>query len=240
MELKIEGQGGANGASVAWHPVQKKYYAAMAGNATFPLNIYNDKGTRLSPDDQETLFDVRGLWYNPNTKTLQANGYNEFGWGEYTLDSKGMPDYVNTLVEAMHQPNAQSTGALNPAKKKVYFLNAEGALEIYNYPDGTYDDLKDLRLSVVKKDDDGTVHNEDVIDNYNSTTIVFTGIKNAEIGLLNYVGKQIELYNEADGYMTQKLILPNDAPVNALLNFAYANGIFWLFDKTERKWVGFK
>ena len=38
MELQIYGEGGANGACVAWHPAQKKYYAAMAGNVSLSKN----------------------------------------------------------------------------------------------------------------------------------------------------------------------------------------------------------
>ncbi|NJO24636.1 MAG: hypothetical protein HC867_00880 [Bacteroidia bacterium] len=37
LELAIPRTGGANGAGVAWHPDEKKYYASMAGNAGFPL-----------------------------------------------------------------------------------------------------------------------------------------------------------------------------------------------------------
>jgi hypothetical protein len=239
MELKIYGEGGANGACVAWHPVQKKYYAAMAGNVAFPMNVFNEKGTRLSDNEQTTLFDVRGLWYNTSSKTLQANGYNTFGWTEYKLNAKGMPDDVRTLISDMHQPNSQSVGAYNSKNNKVYFLNEEGSLEVFS-ADGTYEDLVDIRLSVTKKDDDGSVHNDDVLDNYNSTTVVYTGIANAEFGVLNHIGKQIELYSQKDGYLTQTLQLPGDAPFQKLLNFAYANGIYWLFDKEERKWVGYK
>jgi hypothetical protein len=83
LELKITEPGGANAASVAWHPVQKKYYAAQAGNADFPLGVFDVKGKMLSNSTQTTLFDIRGLWYNAKTKTLQANGYNDFGWTEY-------------------------------------------------------------------------------------------------------------------------------------------------------------
>ena len=42
MKLKISAShGGSNGASVAWNPVSKKYYAAMAGNRDFPLEIFD-------------------------------------------------------------------------------------------------------------------------------------------------------------------------------------------------------
>ncbi|MBM3432222.1 MAG: hypothetical protein FJX92_04360 [Bacteroidetes bacterium] len=79
IQLVIPREGGANAANVAWHPIQKKYYAAMAGNISFSLAVYDNTGKLLSPTDQETLFDVRGLWYNPTTKTIQMNGYNDFG-----------------------------------------------------------------------------------------------------------------------------------------------------------------
>src|SRR5262245_58419425 len=55
---------GTRGASIAWHPLQKKYYAAMAGNIAYPLCIFDVKGQRISPDSQSCNMDVRGLWYN--------------------------------------------------------------------------------------------------------------------------------------------------------------------------------
>src|SRR5687768_9931926 len=110
LELKIPREGGANGASVTWHPGLKKYYAAMAGNTTYFIGVYDTKGTRLNPTTQETMFDIRGLWYNPNTKTIQMNGYEDFGWAEYKLDSKGFPTSVKNIHEGMNQPEEQSVG----------------------------------------------------------------------------------------------------------------------------------
>src|SRR5215831_11978397 len=42
---------GTRGASVAWHPLQKKYYAVFAGNMDYPLAVFDEKGKRLSDDD---------------------------------------------------------------------------------------------------------------------------------------------------------------------------------------------
>mgnify|MGYP006388747501 CR=1 FL=1 len=39
---------GTRGASVTWHPVQKKYYTAMAGNGAYPMAVFDAKGKRLS------------------------------------------------------------------------------------------------------------------------------------------------------------------------------------------------
>ena len=240
LELKIPREGGARAASVAWHPVQKKYYAAIAGNAIFSLGVYNVNGVLLSPATQKTFFDVRGLWYNPNTKTLQTNGYNDFGWAEYKLNAKGFPDTVKYLYDGMKQPDVQSAGAFDPKKKFVYFLNADGDIDIYDYKDATFSETFELHLGLTKEKDDGTQDNYDVIEDYNSTTVIFTGIPGAELGLLNYTERQIELYSAKDGYLVRKLSLPDDAPAEDLLCFAYANGIYWLFDREARIWKGYK
>ena len=77
-------------------------------------------------------------------------------------------------------------------------------------------------------------------ENYNFTNVVASGIKDAEFGLLNTVEKQIEIYNRKEGYLQQTLKLPKGAPVEASFNFAFSNGIYWLFDIENRKWIGYK
>jgi hypothetical protein len=42
------------------------------------------------------------------------------------------------------------------------------------------------------------------------------------------------------GFLTTQLPLPKDAVTEGAFNFAYANGIYWLFNIAERKWVGYK
>ena len=67
---------GKRGASIVWHPVQKKYYAVFAGNVDFPMGVFDEKGKRLSPDDQIAMLDTRGLWYDPSTKLISGNAYD--------------------------------------------------------------------------------------------------------------------------------------------------------------------
>jgi WD40 repeat protein len=238
LELTMPGSTGSNGAAVAWHPVLKKYYASMAGNMSYPIAVYDIAGKRLSSEDQEALFDIRGLWYNSDTKTLQMNGYNDFGWAEYVLDKKGFPKDVTVLREGMNQPDAQSAGAFNAREEKVYFYNSEdGNIEIYDLSTSSYEESIELTLGrPAGKSGD----NEDVLEDYNSSTVIYTGLPGAEIGLLNHEDNMIELYNIRNGYMTRKLVLPADAPAAQMLNFAFANGIYWLFNKSTRTWEGYK
>lgn len=238
LELKMPDGGGSNGAAVAWHPVLKKYYASMAGNVSFPIGVFDVTGKLLSPETQEALFDIRGLWYNSDTKTLQMNGYNDFGWAEYQLDKKGFPEDVIVLREGMNQPNVQSAGAYNAKEEKVYFFNdEEGNIEIYDLSTSSYEESIELTLGRGKgKSGD----NGDVLEDYNSSTVIYTGLPGAEIGLLNHEDNVIELYDIKTGYLTRKHVLPADAPSPELLNFAYSNGIYWLFDKPARTWRGYK
>jgi hypothetical protein len=238
LELKITDEGGANGASVAWHPGLKKYYAAIAGNASFPLSVFDADGNLLSPPGQQALFDLRGMWYYPKLKTIQMNGYDEFGWAEYKLDNKGLPVDIKELYPGMNQTNENSTGSYSPKENVVYFFNEEGNLDAFDYGTAEFLETKDLYLGSSKEEEFSG--NEEVLENYNHTSAVYTGLSRAEIAVLNVSGRQIELYNLATGYLTQVLKLPESAPANTWLNFAYCNNTYWLFDKESRIWQGFR
>lgn len=242
MKLQMPEEGGSNGASVVWHPVQKKYYAAMAGNATYPIAVFDSKGEKLSADTLLTLFDVRGLWYNMNTKAIEGNAYNDGGWYAYKLNAKGIPDEVKQLKEGMNQPNEHSVGSYNAKAKKIYFLY-EDAVAVYNPVSGEEEKKIKINFGVKAPAKPIKIQETDpeehyLGDNYNGTA-VFTGIANAEFGLVNTVDLQVELYN-MQGYLVKALKLPDGAPVYQMFNFAYTNGIWWLFNKENRIWYGYK
>jgi hypothetical protein len=232
---------GKRGGAVIWHPVLKKYYAAFAGNKTFPLAVFDMNGKRLSGEDLETMVDLRGLWYNPTMKKICGNGYSDIGWFNYTLDAKGIPEKSEIYAEGMNQPGEQSIGVFNAKSNLVYFLNGQN-IYVYN-ADAMQEDDSTIRLypGISKKenidnDDDG----ETLSDDYSYNVLIYTGIPKAEFGLLNVVEKQVELYNKKTGLMTQKLKLPADLPTWPAFNFSYANGTYWAFDQDTRTWTGYK
>jgi len=240
ITLEITEEGGANGAAVAWHPIQKKYYAAMAGNTEFPMVVFDTKGKKVFDDGLTTQYDVRGLWYNPFVKALQANGYSDFGWGQYNLFEDGKPGEITTFHEGMMQPTEQSVGAYDPAKNLLYFLDEDGNLEEYSVKDTAFIKTIELRLGVTKKDDNGVSDNYEVLEDYNSAAIIYTGIKGSEIGLLNINNNEVELYSVASGYLVSKLKLPEGIATYEMFNFSYCNGIYWFFNKELRTWTGCK
>jgi hypothetical protein len=232
---------GTRGASVVWHPVQKKYYAVMAGNAGYPIAAFDAAGKRLSGKNDEALNDVRGLWYNPVSKRIEGNTYSDNGWFFYKLNSLGMIESSEILFEDQNQPNEQCVGAYDPDTKQVLFLDGS---QVYSYSiaDGAASESK-LVLHWGRAEKDGPDEEEgptEPSEYHNTSTVVFTGVAGAEIGALNTDIKQIELYSKKIGFMTQVLKLPDTATAETIFNFAFANGIYWLFDMEKRIWTGYK
>lgn len=231
---------GTRGASVVWHPVFKKYYAAMAGNIGFPLCIFDATGKRVSPDSLNCEIDVRGLWYNADKKTIQGNAFDTVGWFQYDHDAKGMIRELQFLTEERTQPNAQSVGAANNLTKDVMFLH-EGEIWFYNMEEPVKGATLKIHWGRTKADgpDPDATESETPIA-YNNTTLVYTGIKGAELGFLKPASYEIELYDVKTGFLKRRLHLPGDAPTHSSFNFAYTNGIYWLFNIETREWTGYK
>jgi hypothetical protein len=230
---------GTRGASVVWHPVQRKYYAVFAGNMGYPLAVFDERSKRISEDDLTAMIDTRGLWYDPVTKLITGNGYDVNGWFTYKLSPKGIPtDFVSTK-EGMNQPNEQCVGAYNSLAKQVFFLKGG---QVYKYSKDA-ELLDSIAIHWSRKKADGPADDEDRYsspEDHNYTSLIFTNIKMQELGFLNITNKEIEFYDLKTGYLTNKLALPETAVVESSFNFAYANGIYWLFNIEDRNRVGYK
>jgi len=144
-----------------------------------------------------------------------------------------MPAGNEVFISGQHQPDIQSVGLFNDKLQKVYFLN-NTALVKYDIKGQQLDSIQ-LFPKMVGDEEMGDGLSED----YNHTAI-YTGILKAEIGLLNNTDKKIELFNLATGKPAATWQLPDDIPENTIFNFAYSNGIVWLFDKEARTWYGYK
>lgn len=238
IELQMPDEEGSNGASVAWHPVQKKYYAAFSGKASYPLAIFDASGKRLSPDNLTTQIDVRGLWFKDDSKQICGNAFKDNGWFSYKLDANGMPGDMTVFLPGLNQPASQSVGAYNSKNKMVYFIKNSKIVAYDNEGELVEDSAISIELNISEEfKDDLKKYLE---ENYNLTTIIYTGINKSEFGLLNYSRSRIELYDKKTGMLSQLLKLPEDAITYDWLNFSFANGIYWLFEKDNRKWVGYK
>lgn len=243
LTLQMQDGGGSNGAGVAWNANNKYYYACFAGNETFPMAVFNSEGIIITEEPQEVGFDARGFWYDPSLKTIVGNAYNEGGWYRLNIESNGLSKSVTVIKSGLNQPDANSVGCYSTKAKHVYFLEGQ---TLRAYQAGEEKTSKRIRLyfgksvkpKYSKKEDEDDALNQP--DGYNSNTAVYTGIKNAEFGILNTDKSQIELYSAKTGLLTQVFKLPTNAALESSFNFAYANGHFWLFDKENRMWIGYK
>jgi len=224
---------GSNGAAVAWHPKLKKYYAAFAGNAEFPLAVFAENGNRESEDYLLTDADVRGLWFaNGN---IEGNGYDAGGWFRYVSNENGIPTGIETFASGQHQPDPHSAGSFDPKGKMVYFMKTDGKVYGYKHPTAVAENTITLHLGQTK-DSESAIP----INNYNYTSLIYTGQKKAEFALLNHKLARVEYYNKKNGYMTGIAKFPLGTKAPDFLNFAYANGYFFIFEKNSRRWVGYK
>lgn len=226
---------GTRGAGVVWHPIQKKYYAAFAGNAAYPLSVFDVKGKRLSSDDLNTMADLRGVWYNTKTKSLQANTYSDGGWVTYQVDKKGIPTQADMLFEGQNQPDLQSVGAYNPTTNQVYFLSDRA---VYTYDAATGKSQETLLYLAHRDAFEEEMDPEELGMNGHA---VYTGIKGKELAVLYTIERAIVCFDLKTGKYTAEYKLPEGAVEPAtFFNFAYANGMFWLFDMEARVWHSFK
>jgi hypothetical protein len=238
FKIKIP-SGGANAASVVYNPKTKRYYAAQAGNMNFPLVIFDESGSVVSDAEQTTMIDVRGLWYNPKTKNIEGNGYDDNGWFSYELDKNGLPEKVTVRKQGTNQPDGNSAGVLNTNDNEVLFLSG---LNIVCYTTDGTDKRKTIQLhfGATSAADDTQLSATDFENSYNIRSLIYTGTKGAEIGLLNVAKKQVELYDIKTGYMKQVVQLPAGFKIETYFNFSYSNDTYWLFDKEERYWYGYR
>jgi hypothetical protein len=227
LELKINGEGGKNGASVAYNPEAKLYYAVIAGNAQYPLETFAGNGYRVN--EAEAYSDMRGLWWNSKAGTLEGNCYGEGGIVSIGLTGQGYAGTGNMEIFSGGgcQPTEQSVGTFDPKKKEILYYT-EGSVVGYSRKDGTM--TSTFILLYLPADE---------ID-INWTTLIFTGVKGMEFGLLDYYSKKVYLFSRKDGYHSGTVNLPADAMTYETFNVSYANGYVFLFDQDLRKWTGYK
>ncbi len=230
---------GTRGAGVCWNPITKKYYAAFCGNTGFPMAVFTPEGIRVSGDSLTTLEDIRGIWFNPFINRIMANCYSEIGWINYELNSAGIPTSNYYKFTGMNQPNEQSVGSYYTLLKSVVFRDGNQVV-LYQSNNESAEVKESVQIHWGRNKSQGPGESNEELGEYYNSNVVATNIKNAEFGFLNTASKQIELYNYNEGFLQQTLKLPESAPVEYFFNFAFSNGIYWLFDIANRKWIGYK
>lgn len=225
MTLAFDQSSGTNGTAVTWNPTKKMYYAGIAGNTSYPLETFSEDGKNLHQTN--TKIDLRGLWWDAAAKRLGANCYDRGGYASIamTVEGYGGADYNSTL-SGMNQPNENSVGDWYAKKKQIVFFNGESA-NFYSFSSGEKVKSVELKIDVP-------------LGQINGTTIIFTGKKKMELGLLDYRKKKVYLFNMKNGSLTGTVNLPGSAITHDRFRFSYANDRVWLYDTRSRSWTAYK
>lgn len=225
LTLKFKSIKGTNASVVAYNPQKQLYYTAIAGNQSFPIETFNQKGEFLNT---ATLgFDLRGLWWNTKENSLQSNAYDDLGINTLKTNEGGLIIGEFTwLTHQSGQPSSNSVGAYNSKDNQILYYN-DGKL--YKVDASTYASAGELELKIPVS-----------LDDINQTTVIYTGIKHKEAGVLNYKDKKVYLFDINSGKLTATVQLPTTAITHDLFRFSYANGYVWLYDVDVRTWTGYK
>jgi hypothetical protein len=225
IEYTMAQDGGTNGAAVAWNARFQVYFCVIAGNEGFPMEAFDASGANAMQGS--AMFDWRGIWYNPKTKSIEGNGYGESGWQTLVTEDATQPTATREIVSGMNQPNEQAVGAYDFVAKQVVFWDAD------NQSLAMYSRKKPSKVTSL-----ALTFNCDVSD-LNYTSVGFTGVKGYEFVLLDVVAAKLRFFDRS-GKETAATQLPDGAPLNDSFAFSFANNHAFLYDKDNRVWYGFK
>lgn len=227
ITLTVQGEDGTNGVSVAYNPSTQLYYTVFAGNSAYPIEVHSSSGTSIA--SQEVGFDVRGMWYNPSTKSLQGISYDNQGGFEIKLNTDGT--IKGSVATSFSYGMEGQTVATYAAKKKAIMF-VEGNT-VYFFKPGK-SKSKTLTLSPT-----------DMNTTLNTNGPMYTGVKNYEIALFEAETMTVHLFSASSGKETGKVVLKAGScdPVDDVPTYfkvSYANDRVFLFDTESRTWTGYK
>lgn len=216
---------GGMGVTVVWNPAVKRYYAAVSGSGDRWLFIYDQKGQSVKAP-YLLPFDPGSLWVEAGGNSLKSYASGMEGLYEIHL-REGLPAYAENIFYALHNPVAIGNGAWVRRHRELWYYHDK---TIFRYKTRHAHHRTPIHLDI-----------DDFENEINSMGMVYTDIKNGEIGLYDRAQHRILLYSSRNGRCTRILqIMDENGPKPLCGDFAYANGIFWLYDRETGNWQGYK
>lgn len=221
----IRSEGGTNACAVTYNPDTRLYYTAFAGNAAFPLEAFDESGQNRYTG--EVGADIRSLWYDAKSRSLQGLAYPQKGKFAIGLDASGLP-------VSLKEPGERTVASISSPQSTA---SPAGKLGLLLFDGST---VHRLHPSSLKQK--GTIVPKNLpvsAQNLNYTTVVYTGVKGYELGFYDPNDSKI-YFTDAKGEYTGTTRLPSDAPQATAFRLSYANGRLWLFDADERTWFAYR
>lgn len=223
---EFESSNGTNASAVAYVPGPNVYITCIAGNPDYPLEVFDRQGKTIA--SMSAGIDLRGIWYNPATKCLEANGAGEAGWFSMPLDANGIPTGEwTTIREGQFQPDFQSVLAYVPGKKKLVTIINNVVFSYWGRSNGK----QKVQVQF------GTPGDTDWY--INPYCAAYTGNDDFPIALLELNGEQI-LYFSLKGKYLGATKVGAAIPEMDGFRFAFANRHAFIYDEVERTWSAYR
>lgn len=226
LVLVINSESGNNGVAVAYNPKAQLYYAAFAGNAEYPLEVFTNEGKNVY--SSSIGYDIRGLYYNAKSNCLSGNLFDDGGYYKISLNSAGIPTgQSENYLKGLHQPTDQAGGSFDLKKNLMYCFNE---MQIYQYS------MKD---GLLKKQFAVTGFSERVYESCITGFILFTGEKGYEFMLVDNINNKLYFFNSKGAYTKMVYFSPEEY-LHDFYNMSYSNKRLWSYNKDSRKWTSYK
>lgn len=247
LKIELKKEPTSRPQTVAYIPVEKKYYIADGGLAPMGsayeapiskslIHTYDENGNFLK--STRAGFDNRSIYFNDKTSTLETITYNvssEAGFGPMTgifsleLDDNGLPtgksDDIANFVPAF---GSASTMPVYDSKKNVFYAKQERTNKVYVVSLDDRQLVKEIQLDFKTPN----VEHHDVAANF----IAFTDIKGKEFILLDIDHKRFLVY-DLDGKYVGASSLPKDLKLRSKNHFnglGYTNnGYYFVYIDSE-------
>lgn len=222
---RFQDPGGTNASAVCYVPAANVYITCIAGNPDFPIEVFDRSGKTIA--SMPAQLDLRGIWYNPATKCLEANAAGEEGWYSRPLDASGVPtDEWSMIREGQAQPDFQSVLAyVTPKKKLVTFHN--GFFSYWGRKNG--------------KEKVKVQYGTPIDANWyiNPYCAAYTENDDFPIAVLDLNHDQI-LYFSLKGKYLGMTTVPTALPEMDGFRFAFANRHAFIYDEVARTWSAYR
>ena len=213
-----------NQSGMAYDPVSGLYHSGNAGSPIYNGFTWNGSGVLQSSGTQGV--DVRGIWYNSNTGSVEANSYNSGapGQGLYTLNLDGSGNFVDSGTQIRSLPGSagvQSVMDYDASRNVLYSRSLGNTVNVIDYATGA------LTSSIALAGMTG-------------------GTQSYTIGFMDTLDALVT-YDQSSG-MAQVFDMAGTelgsvsvGGISSSTNFGmtYENGLLFIFDTLENAWNGY-
>lgn len=207
--------------SVAWNPVNQRYYSTISGSGA-ALMTYNNAGSLVSTVYPSGVYNC-GIWWNNNLGQLETNGYSSTGLFTISTNSSGNAlGSATNIYTGYNQPATYAQGDYDYDANEVIY-KAGSTIYRYNRTNGTQ--IGTVTLS-------GTT-----LTSLNYYFVGYTGCSGKEYVVYDYQTHRALFFSKSTGNYVGFSQLPTTSTAQTTYGVSYANNKIFIHNGTS--WLGY-